>query len=135
MIFKKSDPQKLEMAIAVLVLLGVNFIVTTFPRGWISWAASVPALLIIAITALARMRDITDTGTRWLVRRLGMILAGTSALALLLGPLLNYQSMYPSWTQVCIYWGFALAWLTTPNMPPWWKYINGDFKLRKGQQG
>jgi hypothetical protein len=35
---------------------------------------------------------------------------------------------FPSWREVILRWGMALVWLTTPHMPPWWRYISGRYK-------
>ena len=29
----------------------------------------------------------------------------------------------PLWREVIFHVGLALTWITTPNMPPWWKWI------------
>jgi len=119
---------------AAAVLLTLFIIGDGTPPSWLTWAATVPAWVIIGLTASARLHDITELGKRWFIRRLGMILAASGALALIAAPLLGYSNSFPTWRGSCMYWGFALSWLTTPNMPPWWKYISGDYKLAKGQQ-
>lgn len=121
-------------------LAGALVLLTLFSLGdnarpsWGTWLATLPAWAIVGVTAAARLHDITEIGKRWFVRRLGMILVASGALALAVAPLLNYSNSFPTWRGCCLYWGFALAWLTTPNMPPWWKYISGEKKLARGQQ-
>lgn len=127
--------QAAEFATAAAALIAIYWLTTSVTRGWVSWAMSVPALAIMAITAVVRLNDITAVGKRWFVRRLGMILVGTAALSLVAAPLLGYSNSFPSWRAVLLYWGVALTWLTTPNMPPWWKYISGEYRLSKEQQG
>lgn len=127
--------QAAEFITAAAVLIAIYWLTTSVPRGWITWAMSVPALVILAITAIVRLYDITAVGTRWFVRRLGMILVGTTAITLIAAPVMDYSNSFPSWRGVLLYWGVALTWLTTPNMPPWWKYISGEYRLSKEQQG
>lgn len=127
--------QAAEFVTAAAVLIAIYWLATSVTRGWVSWAMGVPALAIIGITAIVRLNDITAVGKRWFVRRLGMILVGMSAVTLITAPILGYAGSFPSWRSVLLYWGVALTWLTTPNMPPWWKYISGGYRLSKEQQG
>ena len=121
-------------AIAAVVLLAIFTLGPGAGPSWLTWAATVPAWVIVGLSAAARLLDITELGKRWLVRRIGMILVASGAWALIVSPLLGYSNSFPTWRTSCMYWGFALSWLTTPNMPPWWKYISGEYKLAKGQQ-
>lgn len=115
-------------------LIAFNAIINNTGRGWLSWAVALPALVIIALTAAARVYDISERGKRWFVRRMGLILAGASSGAVAVSPILGYSLAFPSWYTVALLWGFALTWLTTPHMPPWYRYISGEYKLDKGQQ-
>lgn len=124
-----------EFTAAALTLLLIYWAASSVERGWMTWALSVPPLTIIAITAMARLKDITAIGKRWFVRRQGMILVGAGAISLIAAPMMGYTNAFPSWRALLLFWGVALTWLTTPNMPPWWKYINGDYKMSKEQQG
>jgi hypothetical protein len=99
-----------------------------------TWALSVPPLAIIIITVAARLQDITALGLRWWIRRAGMLAVGCAAVGLIAAPLMGYVASIPTWRELLLYWGIALTWLTTPNMPPWHKYITGEFRLNKGQQ-
>lgn len=115
--------------IAALYMLGV-----IVKPGLLTWAASVPPLGLIAVTALARVNDIKKgrTGALWQARRVGLSLTGTAACVLLCAPLVDTSSS-PTWKGLMMYYGFALTWLTTPNMPPWWKYISqGQEMVRAG---
>ena len=120
--------------VAATVLLTLFMVGDGAAPSWLTWALTLPAWIITGLTAAARLHDITELGKRWFIRRLGMILVASGALALIVAPLLGYSNSFPTWRGSCLYWGFALSWLTTPNMPPWWKYINGDWKLEEGQQ-
>lgn len=122
-----------QIILAAILLLGIHYASTELPRDWRAWGLSVPALLIVMITAIARAADIRGSCLRNFVRRMGFILAAAGAFSLMLAPVLGYSNSYPSWRAVTLYWGFALTWLTTPNMPPWWNYVSGAWKIRKGQ--
>lgn len=133
-ILSNNKASVLSMTVAAVVILALFYAASGTPPSWITWFATVPAWIIVGLTAAARLHDITELGKRWFVRRLGMILVASGALALITAPVLGYSNSFPTWRSSCIYWGFALSWLTTPNMPPWWKYISGEWKLAKGQQ-
>lgn len=134
MILSDNKSSIIATLVAAAVLLALFATASGTPPSWITWGATVPAWIIAGLTAAARLHDITELGKRWFVRRLGMILVASGALALIAAPVLGYSNSFPTWRSSCIYWGFALSWLTTPNMPPWWKYISGEWKLAKGQQ-
>lgn len=134
MISSKNKSTIIGTTVAALTLLTIFTVGPGTPPSWWTWAATVPAWIIVGISASARLLDITELGKRWLIRRVGMILVASGALALIAAPLLEYSNSFPTWRASCMYWGFALSWLTTPNMPPWWKYISGEYKLAKGQQ-
>lgn len=124
-----------QTALAALIILGLHWGGSYLSPGWLSWGLAVPAWIILAITAAVRLCDITAIGKRWFVRRMGMIFICSAAVTLIMAPILGYTLAFPTWRTLVFVWGFALAWLTTPNMPPWWKYISGEWKLPKGQQG
>lgn len=133
-----SKQEKLSLfgtGLAACIILTLFLFIGDLAPSWLTWGATVPAWLIIGLTAAARLHDITEHGKRWFIRRLGMILVASGALALIVAPLTGYSNSFPTWRASCLHWGFALSWLTTPGMPPWWKYINGDWKLKEGQQG
>lgn len=111
------------LMLAVLSLYGLSVAV---PAGPLSYAASVPALTIVWLTAVARVNDITAPGRRWHVRRFALVLVGTGAVALLARPFFIVSAPYPTWIELYFVWGFALTWMTTPNMPPWFRYISGS---------
>jgi len=91
-------------------------------------------MCIVFLTSLARLNDITAMGKRWQIRRLGLILTGASSVVLVVAPIIDETYAWPTWRFVALSWGFALTWLTTPGMPPWHKYISGEYKQKKGQQ-
>lgn len=134
MILSNNKLSIIGTLLAATVLLTLFMVGDGAAPSWLTWALTLPAWVIIGLTAAARLHDIIELGKRWFIRRLGMILVASGALALIVAPLLGYSNSFPTWRDSCMYWGFALSWLTTPNMPPWWKYISGEYKLAKGQQ-
>lgn len=132
---KMFDYKAVQVLTAGAILLGLHWFSTDLSPGWVSWGITMPALAILALTAVARVHDITASGGRWFVRRMGLILVAAAAVALAFAPMLGYTASFPSWRQVALYWGVALTWITTPNMPPWWQYVSGEWKLKRGQQG
>lgn len=124
-------------AFAAFGVAGLFYLMNLYIKsGFVRWAITAPALLILVLTALARVNDLGKqySGWRWQVRRLGLILAGTGAATLLLSPL-SSNPIWPSWVGSMISWGFAAAWVTTPNMPPWHRYISGEFRWKETNNG
>lgn len=97
----------------------------------VGYIAAIPALAVILITAVARVNDIQPdkTSKRWQFRRAGLTIAAAAAAAMLLAPLYGAQI---GWSTVALIWGFALTWLTTPEMPPWWRWISGRDEVPAG---
>lgn len=114
------------------LLLGIFELSIHVPRGWASWAVGAPASTIIMLTSLARANDIKHdmTGMMWHLRRLGYVATGTAAVTYLTAPL-AYVPLWPTWRAGLLQWGVALAWLTTPGMPSWKRYITGKFKRKE----
>jgi hypothetical protein len=94
--------------------------------GWWTYGLSVFALVVVLLTAVCRLNDLTplQTGFRWNTRRMGFLLCALSAVTLIVVPL-GSRMVFPSWSEVFLRWGVALAWLTTPNMVPWWNWAWG----------
>lgn len=121
-------------------LLGFYTMSIYVQAGWTTYFLGGVPMLIIAITALARVNDITpeQTSARWNIRRIGLILAGAGAISILCEPLMAFYTPtsvpdwalldFPSWREVMLRWGVALTWMTTPHMPPYWNYITGRYK-------
>lgn len=106
-------------------------------NAWYLLAA--PAWAILAITAAARLSDmrreqwaITDH-----VRRLGLIGVGVMAVVMLASPFTEDTWWYsaPSWRSAGLGWSWALVWLTTPAMPPWWDFILGVHRKTEEWKG
>lgn len=92
------------------------------------YLASVLPLLVIVITCIARLNDIgrSSTELRWHFRRLGFVLVGGASSWLLLSPMWHFDYVIEAGVMFLI--GQAMVWVTTPNMPPWWRYITGEFR-------
>jgi hypothetical protein len=127
----KIKEQFLPIIASLVILIGAYTGSLFIPANWFTYLLSLPACVIILITALARLNDIkpAQSSARWHVRRAGLMLAGVAAMSFMTTPWTS-PPLFPSWKAVMLMYGLALAWLTTPNMPPWWKYITGEFKSK-----
>jgi hypothetical protein len=124
--------QVIPATVSASLLLGIFELSIHVPRGWASWAVGVPASSVIVLTALARANDIRHdmVGVIWHLRRLGYVASGTAAVTYLAAPL-AYTPLWPSWRAGLLQWGIALAWITTPGLPPWNRYITGKFRKKE----
>lgn len=123
--------QVLPSILLTLVLGALCWLYLLVKPGWVTYSLSSLALVIIWLTALARLNDISACSPRWHFRRLGLVLCGASAVALLAVPLFT-ELDFPSWAEVYLRWGVALTWITAPNMPPWHRYVfKGVYDRRK----
>lgn len=92
--------------------------------GWRAYFSALP-LILISITMLVRANDLGwRPGALWMFRRLGFIMAGFAPFAIIYA---DWEakgantSLYESLFRV----GIALVFLTTPYLPPWWKWAFG----------
>lgn len=125
----KTLKSKLIAGLSALVCLAVTYIIVQQPPAlWWTWATGLPAAAIVAITALVRGNEIPVEVDSWRshMRRAGFFFAGIGAVSFMISPL---KGFWPGWNAWFMMWGIACAWLTTPNMPPWWEYITGQKKL------
>ena len=87
------------------------------------WISAV-ALFIIAITMLARANDLRwRSGIKWNARLVGFILSGCTPIGIVGVEWIT--GIHPSPYEVAFRVGLMLVFLTTPYMPPWWKWISG----------
>lgn len=102
------------------------------PPGWLSWLLALPALVIIFLTALARLDSMTidDMSMRAQFKRLSMATAGSAAIAYAIAPFAT-PSMFPTWLMTGFAWSVAGAWMTTPAQPKWWTLITGEHKPKE----
>ena len=142
-LFTKDDKEKLfcvlnrvrRQAPAAIFLLCVVMLVYVasiyIPPGWFTYFLSTSALGIMAFTALARLDDISpdQSSKRWQLRRAGLVFTIVGVGAIVLEPFASMPSsdliLFPTWNRVIIQWGVAATWITTPNMPPWLRYMTG----------
>lgn len=117
-------------AVALVAVALVYFLSVYVAPGWVTYLAIVPPALIVALTALPRVNDIGPEirGLRWEARRIALILTGVGAVMMLGAPFASDPN-WPAWRTVVIVWGFAVAWMTTPGMPPWDYYISGKYRF------
>lgn len=116
---------KSAMVTATALLLAMYGCMVLIKPGIFTSLLSGSILFLLAITALARVNDIepTKTSRRWHVRRFGLVMAGTGAVALTAAPWLE-GAPYASWEDIVFQLGMLLTWMTTPHMPPWWEWIS-----------
>lgn len=115
----------LVSAAAVVILY---FLAVWCDPGWFTYLLSSVSLVIIMVTALVRANLIGSERTekRWHLRRFGLVLVGLASVWLILAPFGAVMD-FPTWKETMLRWGFAISWLTTPGMPPWWRLVTGKF--------
>lgn len=88
-----------------------------------------PAWIIVMITAAARLHDLGRDSweLRHHVRRAGLVGVGAVAVVMIATPFTEDRWFYQAatWRTVMISWSWAIVWLTTEGMPPWYDYILG----------
>jgi hypothetical protein len=86
------------------------------------------ALLTIAVTMLARANDLRwRRGVKWNVRLIGFILAGTSPFGIIAVEF--FTGVPPTFYECMFRVGTMFVFVTTPYLPPWWKWISGKEEL------
>ncbi len=123
MAFTAKRMNLLAAVTMVVAMVAVWLLTSTLQPSLTTYYLSLPALLFLWITAVARVNDIDSPGARWQIRRGGLILAVGGTVAMGLEPL--YGGAYPTRGELFLLYGFVGTWLTTPNMPPWWRYVAG----------
>lgn len=86
--------------------------------------ASAISLLVISITMLCRANDLRwRGGAKWAIRLVGFILCG----ALPLGMIGDewFSQKWPSPYEALFRVGLMFVFVTTPYLPPWWRWISG----------
>lgn len=89
------------------------------------WSIMMAAMVIILI-AVARLNDISkdQNSKRWWARRVGLLMVFASMTMLIGG---YFTVVDPIWHELkrgLMIFGFMISWVTTPNQPPFWKYIS-----------
>lgn len=122
-----TRPEHVLPFLGVIAFILIFYIASVMiPAGAVTTLISLVCLSLIGLTALARLNDIPHdyTSRRWQIRRLGLILGGAACINLSVAMLTEP----PQWREVMLYLGVWLTWFTTPNMPPWWRYISGQHR-------
>lgn len=121
--------QSRAFVLSLTILFAVFAAAAFIPEGRITSALMIPPCVVMLLTALARANDIgpEHMGWVWQIRRLGLVLAGSGAVMYMLSPWTEGGEPAP-WRAVALAYGVALAWLTTPVLPPWWDYITGRYR-------
>ncbi len=130
---ERMSQHAIALLLTFIVVVAAYLLGAYVSPGVISYLASLPPLAVICITAIARVNDIgkNKVSKRWQFRRMGLSIVASSSAIALLGPLAALAA-FPIWSTVALYWGFALVWLTTPEMPPWWRWISGRDEMVAG---
>lgn len=82
------------------------------------------SLLVIAITMLCRANDLRwRSGIKWQARLVGFILCGALPVGIIGDEL--YSGAWPSPYESFFRLGLMFVFLTTPYLPPWWRWISG----------
>lgn len=117
-----------HMVIAFLALLVVYYATQHIKAGTLTWLISLPAVIVVGITAIARANDITKESSEpvWVVRKVGLALVAGACMFVILQPFTNSDVI--SWRTVLFSYGLAMCWTTTPGAQPWFDYITGIYK-------
>ncbi len=119
--------QKARAMSAPMVMVLCAYVASVFiPLGWMTYLFSVPPCVVLIITALARVNDMSADmdSAAWNVRRSGLVLTALYAVGQITVPVLAAD--WPTWRTVIGLWGFALVWMTSPHQPPWARYVWGS---------
>lgn len=87
--------------------------------------ASIISLLIVSATMLARANDLRwRKGMHWNVRLVGFVMSGVAPFGIIGYDIVS--NTVPSLYECLFRIGIALVFVTTPYLPPWWKWISGS---------
>lgn len=124
-----SLSRKLKQGSFGILALGITYAASLLDPGWVSYFISLPAFAVIAATATSRIVDMQGWELHHAVRRTGFLLMIAYVAAMTISPFTETPT-FPSWYAVVGTWGLTMCWLTTPNMPPWWKWVSGQYKYK-----
>ena len=89
-----------------------------------AYFVSAISLAVIAITMLCRANDLRwRAGVKWQVRFIGFILCGALPVGILGSEWFTQQ--WPTWYEAFFRFGLMCVFVTTPYLPPWWRWISG----------
>lgn len=82
------------------------------------------SLLVVCVTMLARANDLRwKPGLHWNTRLIGFVLAGFAPVGVVMHEATT--GLYPNVYETLFRVGLMLVFVTTPYLPPWWKWISG----------
>jgi len=88
------------------------------------FVVSAISLFVISITMLARANDLRwRPGFKWNARLLGFVLTGCTPIGMI-GMEYAHES-WPTPYEAIFRFGLMLVFVTTPYLPPWWRWISG----------
>ena len=90
----------------------------------IMFALSTFALVLISITMLCRANDLRwRSGLQWQIRLMGFVTAGASPIGVIAMEWATHT--WPSPYEVAFRFGLLMVFVTTPQLPPWWRWVSG----------
>lgn len=129
--FPKDNLRNNIIPVALISIAAISVYILSLhvETGIRTYLASCVCLCGIGATALARISDIKaeQNTPRWHVRRFGLGMVFAGSIWLMLAPVLS-GAPYPGWRNLMFQFGILLVWVTTPGMPPWWRYISGEYR-------
>lgn len=83
------------------------------------------ALVLISITMLCRANDLRwRAGWKWQIRLAGFVIVGAMPFGIIAVEWATHT--WPSPYETAFRIGLFLVFVTTPHLPPWWKWISGE---------
>lgn len=88
------------------------------------------ALTVISVAMLGRANDLgTEPGLFWHGRRIGLAVAGFAPWGIVLYDWLGLTSI--NLWEVLFRVGVAIVFVTSPHMPPFWKWLTGEVTINE----
>lgn len=79
------------------------------------------SLFVVFITMLCRANDLRwRKGVKWQARLIGFVVCGTMPIGV------AFASGPPTFWEAMFHFGLMLVFVTTPHLPPWWRWISGQ---------
>ena len=93
--------------------------------GLYDWLLMLAAFVILLI-AVARINDIkpSQNSKRWWARRIGLLMVFVSMTMFIAAYFTVTAPYWDSTRRFIMLFGWMLTWITTPDQPPFWKYIS-----------
>ena len=93
--------------------------------GLYDWLLMLAAFVILLI-AVARINDIkpSQNSKRWWARRIGLLMVFVSMTMFITAYFTVTAPYWDPTRRFIMLFGWMLTWITTPDQPPFWKYIS-----------